>query len=49
MFQNTGTSEIVIIVFVIILFFGSKKVPEFIRGVGEAIKELRKITTDEDK
>lgn len=49
MFQNIGILELVIIVFVIILFFGSKKVPEFISGVGEAIKELRKITTEEDK
>jgi TatA/E family protein of Tat protein translocase len=49
MFQNAGTLEIVIIVFVIILFFGSQKVPEFIQGVGEAIKELRNITIEEDK
>lgn len=42
MFGNFGLTEILIIAFLIILFFGSKKVPELIRGVGEAVKEFRK-------
>ena len=42
MFGNFGATEILIIAFLIILFFGSKKVPELIKGVGEAIKEFRK-------
>ncbi len=42
MFKNLGTPEIVIIAFLVILFFGTKKVPEFIRGLGEAVKEFKK-------
>ena len=42
MFGNFGATEILIIAFLIILFFGAKKVPELIKGVGEAVKEFRK-------
>lgn len=37
-----GTTEIVIIALILLLFFGGKKLPEFVRGLGEAIKEFRK-------
>ncbi|OGM11339.1 preprotein translocase [Candidatus Woesebacteria bacterium RBG_16_39_8b] len=42
MFRNLGTAELLIIVFIIILFFGGKKIPEFMKGLGEAIKEFKK-------
>ena len=42
MFGRLGTAELLLIVFVLILFFGGKKIPEFIRGLGEAIKEYKK-------
>lgn len=42
MFRNLGTPEILIIAFLIILFFGARKVPEFIKGIGEAITEFKK-------
>jgi len=42
MFNSIGTLEIVIIALVIFLLFGGKKLPQFIRGIGEAIKEFRK-------
>jgi len=42
MFNSIGTVEIVIIALVIFLLFGGKKLPQFIRGIGEAIKEFRK-------
>ena len=37
-----GLAEILIIAFLLILFFGGKKIPEFIKGLGEAVKEFRK-------
>lgn len=39
---NIGVSEILIIALIILFFFGPKKLPEFIRGIGEAIKEFKK-------
>jgi sec-independent protein translocase protein TatA len=48
MFQNIGTTEIVIIALLIIVLFGGKKIPELMRGIGESIKEFRK-ASKEDK
>ncbi|KKU10217.1 MAG: Sec-independent protein translocase protein TatA [Candidatus Woesebacteria bacterium GW2011_GWB1_45_5] len=39
---NLGTVEIVIIALVLIMLFGGKKIPELIRGIGEAIREFKK-------
>lgn len=46
MLSNLGTPEIIIIALIIILLFGGKKIPEFIKGVGEAIKEFKKASKD---
>jgi sec-independent protein translocase protein TatA len=46
---NIGLSELLIIALIIILLFGGKKIPEFFRGIGEAIREFRKATKDTDK
>jgi sec-independent protein translocase protein TatA len=42
MFQNIGTTEIIIIALLLVLFFGTRKVPEFIKSIGEAIREFKK-------
>ncbi|OGE28859.1 preprotein translocase [Candidatus Daviesbacteria bacterium RIFCSPHIGHO2_01_FULL_40_11] len=42
MFRGIGLIEILLIAAVILLIFGGRKLPEFARGLGEAIKELRK-------
>ncbi|OGE66988.1 translocase [Candidatus Daviesbacteria bacterium RIFCSPLOWO2_02_FULL_40_8] len=47
MLNNFGTTEILIVAFLVILFFGGKKIPEFIKGIGEAIKEFRKEVKDD--
>lgn len=38
--NNLGTSEVLIITIVIILFFGGKKIPELMRGLGKGIKSF---------
>lgn len=42
MFGRFGVAELLIIAFVLVLLFGGKKIPEFIKGVGEAVREFRK-------
>ena len=38
--------EIVVILLVVLLLFGSKKIPEFARGIGKGMREFRKATDD---
>jgi sec-independent protein translocase protein TatA len=46
--MNFGAPEIIIILVVIILFFGARKIPELARGIGQGIKEFKKTTDDEN-
>jgi TatA/E family protein of Tat protein translocase len=46
MLNGIGTVEIVIIAIVIFVLFGGKKIPQFVRGLGEAIREFRKSSSD---
>ncbi len=43
---NLGTPEIILIVLVILLFFGAKKIPEIAQGLGKGIREFRKAARD---
>ena len=36
-----GGAEIFIVLLFIIMFFGSKKIPEIARGIGKGIREVR--------
>ena len=49
MFKNIGTTELIIIAVVLVLLFGSRKIPEFMKGIGEAIKEFRNSSKTEKK
>jgi len=40
LFALPGGMELIIIVFVVLLLFGGKKIPELMRGVGKGIKEF---------
>ena len=42
-----GLTEIIIIVAILVLFFGAKKIPELARGIGEGMTEFKKATKDE--
>lgn len=46
LFFNIGGGELFFIVLFIIMFFGSKKIPELARGLGKGIKELKNATND---
>ena len=53
---NLGVTEIVLILLVVLVFFGAKKIPELAQGLGKGIREFRKATReiqdegeDEDK
>ncbi len=37
-----GSVEIIVIALLILFFFGSKKIPEFIKGIGQAVVEFKK-------
>lgn len=40
--------ELIIILFVIVLLFGAKKLPELAKGMGNGIREFKKATRDEE-
>ncbi len=44
-----GPWEIVIIVLVIILIFGGRKIPELMKGLGQGMKEFKKATKEDQE
>ena len=49
-----GYTEIVLIVVLVLLLFGGKKIPELMRGIGKGVKSFRdgmdgKVDPEEDK
>lgn len=46
MFSNIGTMEILIILLIILIFFGARKIPELAQGLGKGIREFRKAAKD---
>lgn len=43
-----GPTSIIITIVVILLFFGGKKIPELMRGLGSGLKEFKDASKDED-
>ncbi len=43
---NIGTTELILIMCVIFLFFGAKKIPELAQGLGKGIREFRKASRE---
>ncbi|KPJ52485.1 preprotein translocase subunit TatA [candidate division TA06 bacterium DG_24] len=41
MFGNIGLQEILIILLIVLLLFGAKRIPEVARALGKGIKEFR--------
>jgi sec-independent protein translocase protein TatA len=46
MISTPGLTEMIIILLVIIIFFGAKRIPELARGLGLGIKEFKKASKD---
>ena len=38
--------EILVIAFVVLIFFGAKKIPEFMKGIGKGVKEFKDAVKD---
>ena len=41
LFGNLGTTEILLIVLVIVLLFGARRIPELARGLGRGVREFK--------
>ena len=46
---NLNGFEIVAILFVVLLLFGAKRLPELSRSMGKSIREFKKATSDVEK
>ena len=44
-----GPGQIFLIVLVVLLLFGGRKIPEFMRGLGTGLKEFKNATKEEEK
>ena len=43
-----GVWQIVVVVLLVLLLFGGRKIPELMRGVGQGMKEFKKATAEEE-
>ena len=41
-----GTTEVVVIVLVVLVLFGAKKIPEFAKGLGKGLKQFKDAKND---
>jgi sec-independent protein translocase protein TatA len=47
---NLGATEIILILLVVVLLFGGRKIPELMKGIGQGMKEFKKASKlDDDK
>jgi len=47
MIPNVGGTELIILLVIILLLFGAKRIPELARGLGSGVREFRKGTRGE--
>jgi sec-independent protein translocase protein TatA len=43
-----GVWQIVLIIAIVLLFFGGKKIPELMQGLGKGMKEFKKAVKEEE-
>ena len=43
---NLGSGEIILILAVVLILFGARKLPELAKGLGEGIREFKKAAND---
>jgi len=46
---NFGITEIILILLVVVLLFGGRKIPELMKGIGQGMKEFKKASRVEDE
>lgn len=46
---NIGAPELILILLIVLLLFGARKLPELSRSIGTSVKELRKGMSDDKK
>tara|TARA_B100000965_G_scaffold383238_1_gene382270 strand:+ start:413 stop:595 length:183 start_codon:yes stop_codon:yes gene_type:complete len=46
--QKFGVPGIILILAVVLLLFGGKKIPELMRGLGKGVKEFKDATNKDD-
>ena len=46
---NFGATEIILILLVVVLLFGGRKIPELMKGIGQGMKEFKKASKVEDE
>lgn len=44
-----GPTEIILILVIVVLLFGGKKIPELMKGLGQGMKEFKKASKGEDE
>ena len=49
LFMGLGMREILVIAILILLLFGAKRIPEFMKGLGSGVKEFKKSMKEDDK
>ncbi|WP_291064341.1 MULTISPECIES: twin-arginine translocase TatA/TatE family subunit [unclassified Empedobacter] len=47
--MGLGGKEWIVIVLVVLLLFGGKKIPELMKGLGSGLNEFKKATKDDNK
>lgn len=45
---NFGATEIILILLVVVLLFGGRKIPELFKGIGQGMKEFKKASRLDD-
>lgn len=46
---DIGFTEILLILLVVVLLFGGRKIPELMKGLGQGIKEFKKASSLDDE
>jgi sec-independent protein translocase protein TatA len=46
---NFGITEIILILLVVVLLFGGRKIPELMKGIGQGMKEFKKASKVDDE
>ena len=49
LFMGLGMKEILVIAILILLLFGAKRIPEFMKGLGSGINEFKKSMKEDDQ